>query len=188
MIADRGTPKVFNDAELKSFGFKSSNDRSMTRVLKDLKILDERGVPNENWTALRNKSTRAKTLGSLVQNCYTELYERLPNAHSQSDETIADVIAANSSLGKDAVTKAVQTFKSLVGVSEFTASSEINDEGQGPVIADVVAPDGRFKNQPQATGRNTTINLSLNLHFPENASQEAIDAIFSSMKKNLLDG
>jgi Family of unknown function (DUF5343) len=68
------TPKI-GHKELKSLGYKSSNDAAILTVLKFLGILQNDNTPNQEvYSKLRNKSLAPIVLGELIKKAYSDLF------------------------------------------------------------------------------------------------------------------
>lgn len=67
----KGTaPENFNTAHLEGLGFRSSNDRGIIPLLKDLGFLSESGAPTQRYHAYRDESRARAVLGEALLDAY----------------------------------------------------------------------------------------------------------------------
>ncbi len=173
---------------LTSIGFKSSNDRYISGILKSLGFTDSSGVPMERWKAYRDKSRAPSELASAITEAYADLFAVYPDAYRKDDEALRNFFTSNTSVGEKAVSLMVRTFKVLCGLAVFTATPRPSpappvptDESQVP---QAVAPAQLAKAAGASQG--ITINVNIQLTLPETKDSSIYDSIFESLKKHLL--
>lgn len=118
-IKQVGVPPKVTGAWLKTIGFTSSNDASLISVLRLAGLIDTSGAPTTRWSQYRGANGKA-ALGEGIQQGYAELYAVYPDAHARSNTDLEHVFSSSSKAGKQAIQKAVYTFKNLVAEAEFT--------------------------------------------------------------------
>ena len=175
-----GVPPKVTSAWLKSIGFTSSNDPSLIGVLKVAGLIDGAQVPTDLWKKYRGADGRA-ALAEGIRSGYGELYSVYPDAHAQGNTDLEHVFAQSSKAGKQAISKAVATFKGLVGEAEFPANGvEVQHFETSPLHAPAeAAPPKKPK------GGNPSLHIDVQVHISSDASAEQIDQIFASMAKHL---
>ena len=63
-----------------SLGFKSSSDRRISAILKDLEFTDFSGVPTERWGIYRDRGRAPGELAVAIRKTYANLFAVYPNA------------------------------------------------------------------------------------------------------------
>jgi hypothetical protein len=89
-IHEIGVPDKVTYNWLESIGFKSSNDRTLVRVLQFIDFIDESRKPTALWTEYRGRNWR-KVLAKGIQSGYDELFGIYPDAHERSNEDLETV-------------------------------------------------------------------------------------------------
>ncbi len=193
-IPSTGVPDKVTYNELAARGFKSTNDRSILSVLKFLVLVDNEGVPTENWTLYRNKGNNKLLLAELTRKSYLELFAMYPNAYERTDEEIRNFIASKTKVGEDTIQRIVTTFKMLCSMSEFsTVSDEPEDLGRGEKPANPAeqTTDGLTKQKSIETAVSipasvAQVSINLHIHLPETESAEAAAGLIRSIAHYLL--
>lgn len=179
-----GVPRKVTQAWLKTIGFTSSNDGSLIGILRVSGLIDTNGVPTERWSQFRG-SRGKEVLGEGIRQGYSELYNVYPDAHLRTNADLENVFSSSSKAGKQAIQKAVSTFKNLAGEAEFKNST--TEEEMHIEAAVLHAPISDRKNAagPGLGPNAPTLHIDVQVHVSSEASAEQIDQIFSSMAKHL---
>lgn len=183
-IKQVGVPTKVTQAWLKTIGFTSSNDGSLIGVLRVAGLIDSNGVPTERWSRFRG-SRGKDVLGEGIQQGYPELYAVYPDAHARSNIDLEHVFSSSSKAGKQAIQKAVSTFKNLAAEAEFNSDAE---EGETHFKAETLhAPVTDLKTAARGSARSNapSLHIDVQVHVSSDASAEQIDQIFASMAKHL---
>ena len=183
-IKQVGVPPKVTNAWLKTIGFTSSNDSSLSGVLRIAGLIDSSGVPTARWGQFRGARGK-EALGEGIREGYSELYAVYPDAHLRPNAELELVFSSSSKAGKQAIQKAVSTFKNLVAEAEFSSEpveGETHFEAQTlhvPVTNNKEAASASSKSQAPS------LHIDVQVHISSEASAEQIDQVFSSMAKHL---
>lgn len=188
-IRETGVPEKANLAWLARVGFKSSNDRSMLGVLRQIGFIDGSGAPAPAWKQYRGADHKA-VLGRAIQAGYKDLYDTYADAHSRSNTDLGHFFSAQTTAGKQSIDKMVSTFKTLAEQAEFGSSNAGTPDvtsAAARAAATVfegtsMSPGAESKNA--ATGLNVNVNVELTL--PETTDEKVYEAFFRAMRKHLL--
>lgn len=123
-IRDVGVPSKATIAWLKTVGLTSSNDASLLKVLQQVGFIDKSGVPQPAWREYRGGKYRS-VLGRAIVLGYPELYSTYENAHLRSNEELSHVFSTQSTAGKQAIDKMINTFKNLAKEADFDTIESI---------------------------------------------------------------
>jgi hypothetical protein len=184
-IREAGVPSRANVAWLTSMGFKSSNDRSMINVLRQIGFVEASGAPTPAWREYRGSDYKA-VLGRAIQLGYQDLYATYSDAHARQNTDLSHVFSTKTAAGKQAIDKMVSTFKTLAAQADFgsitTATTPVdqspespNGEGPSTVVSRVTT-----------SGAGMTVNINVELTLPATTDESVYVAFFTAMRKHLL--
>ncbi|MBK6921178.1 MAG: DUF5343 domain-containing protein [Deltaproteobacteria bacterium] len=174
-------PPRFTHEFLKTLGFKSTNDRSFTNVLKGLGFLDASSVPTQAYRECRDKKAASAVLARQTRQAYKGLFLADENAQDLSAEEIKGKLRARTGKEQSVVAKMASTFKALVGTADFKkrAASEV------PPAQDKVVESPALE---ELTPKPTSIAFAHTIYINLPASRDiaVYDAIFKSIREHLL--
>ena len=183
-IVEGTAPPSFNVEHLKGLGFKSSNDRSVVPLLKDLGFLSSDGTPTQRYHDYRDRSRSRAVLGEALKEAYEELF------HIREKPTAAD---------RDAVKG---KFKSTHNVSDRVAEAQTSTfyvllklaDLDGVVPKKLKPPKPPEPLPPKETPPPSppppqALNLRYNIeiHLPATKDLEVYTAIFKALRDQLGD-
>ncbi|MFZ2145906.1 MAG: DUF5343 domain-containing protein [Sedimentisphaerales bacterium] len=182
-IRKAAVPPKFNTDFMNSMlGLKSSSYRAMIPLLKNLGFLDQSNVPTKPYKEYRGEEKQAKVvMAHRVRESYSNLYAANEYAHKLSKKELTSKLRTLTGAGdKDKVIPyVVGTFTELCKLSDFEAKPSIpkekekENEGKKPKEKErIVSPLG--------------ISYTINLNLPATTEIEVFDAIFKSLKENIL--
>ncbi len=179
-----GIPAKINQKTLISLGFKSSNDRRLIPIFKNIGFISPNGIPTDRWKNYRNKGQASVVLAEAIKEHYSDLFETYPNANLSEDDIIKDFLSPTTSVGDATLTSIVKKFKALCKLADFKSSipdSKHEKESSNAQIKKIVPKEVQKEKQ------GYTININIQLTMPSDAKKDTIDAFFKSMKKNLIE-
>jgi Family of unknown function (DUF5343) len=179
-IQKAGVPNRFTYDFMKQLGFGSSVDRPMIPLLKALRFLDDSGTPTERYRRFKDPSLAAAVLAEGMRDAYADVFGVDQQAQSKSPNELKGIFARVSDKGESVTTKMAMTFKTLADRADFTAAAAPpqpttkDEEPEKPP-----ATDGR--------GRSTvSMRHDVHVHLPVTTEIAVYDAIFKSLRENLL--
>lgn len=190
-VRDTGVPPKATQEWLKSLGFKSSNDRTLLRVLRQIGFIDANGVPTPAWKRYRGADHK-QVLGRAIVEGYPSLYGMYADAHVRSATELGHVFSTQSDAGKQTIDKTVSTFKALASEAEFDGAApeapegapqptQVNATGRPPAdTSPLLPPPAHF------TSAGMTVNVNVQLTLPETTDDAVFAAFFKAMRKHLL--
>lgn len=180
-IPSRSIPTKVDAKHLKSIGFKNSNDRGIIRVLKAVKLIDQSGVPTEDFRNFRDASRGPIILASRIREAYKGLYDTYYDAHKQSDENLRNFFRSQGDLADAAVSYQVATFKALSEFADFQTGSTATNEAEASRVQGTAISQGTTQQIP-------TIHIDLQIHLPDSADPAVYDQIIESIAKHIMRG
>lgn len=181
------TPDNFNgDFLANTLGFKGGNYKTFIPWSKKIGLVNDDGTPTPLYKKFRNPATSAISLGEGLRKGYADLFFRDENVYRLDKPKFKQLVMDATGHPHDSKTleNIVNTFWNVKSIADF----EINNESQtdenpvssneSPIIPTTDTPKKRV-----SLGLNYTINLVL----PKTDDPSIYNAIFKSLKDNLLN-
>ena len=183
------TPARFTQDFLATkLGFSSGSGRAFIPFAKRLGFIGSDGVPTELYNRYRNAATSRKSMAEAVRKGFPDLFARNEYAHELPEPALRGLIVEATGLEEDsptlrAITKSFMELRSLAdfdGDGELLTDTDVTaaSNGSPPVPMSVRHVD----QAPVGVGLSYTINLNL----PETSDIAVFNAIFKSLRENLL--
>lgn len=185
-IRTAAKPPKFTIAFVKQLGFTSSNDSSYPSLLKKLGFLMEDGTPTVYYDALRDKNTAAKVLGERIRDLYSELFVINTKIYEASDEEIKGAISRVT--GKEAkdVTRIAATFRALCSQADFVNIKQLSDVNNHELEENIIYEEDSGLGKTKLTSVVPDFCYNIQIHLPATTDISVYNAIFKSIKENLL--
>ncbi|MER9727663.1 DUF5343 domain-containing protein [Mesorhizobium sp. M0217] len=183
-IRGAGVPSKVTQKWLKGIGFNSSNDGTLIPVLRVAGLIDGHAVPTPKWSEYRTSKHRS-VLGGGIKSGYSELFAVYPDANKRSNAELENVFASSSSVGKQAISKTVSTFKTLVEEADFEDAAEPQDHPGHDTPAKRQPASAAPAQLQRPNPASPSLHIDIQVHISSDASLEQIDKVFSSMAKHL---
>lgn len=189
-IIELAKPEKFNADFLENVAkMRGGTARSCIPILKKMQFLNSDGHPTELYAKFRTDSGRSYATYEGLRNAFPEIFKRSDYAYNVDVTKVRDIIVEITGLkSDDPVTKAIKgTFlaiRSFVGPdfnhadgipSEVDAVETFADEATGSSTASAQSVSGGFG-----------INYNINIVVPETTDLNVLNAIFRSVRENLL--
>ncbi|MBN4055759.1 DUF5343 domain-containing protein [bacterium AH-315-J23] len=195
-ILNASAPTRFSYKFIEGLGFKSTNDRLLISILKDLGFLNSDGAPEDRYFKFLDKSKSAQVLAEGITEAYSDLFAVNLQAHTlTSDEAYNKLRTLYRGAKKDSVIKMVaRTFVALCEYADFEHGNEIKENP--PIVeVDNEVPNGEEQvkikdniDQKPNTGNHLNMNAlqyHINIVLPDTRDQAVYDAIFKSLRDHL---
>lgn len=191
-IKEAPTPSKFTPNYLSTtLGFEGANDKAFVSYAKSLGFLDAAGGPTTLYKQFRNPNLSAGALARGLRSAYKPLYERNERFYELSKQKFLELVCEETGYDHDNITakRITNTFlevKKLANFSEIDGSVQADDaEEDEQEEVQEVSTDGdavSFRHQVGKLGLSYNINLIL----PNTDDPKVFNAIFKSLKDNLL--
>ena len=179
-IQQAARPAKFTQEVLKNLGFTSTNDRAFIPWFKKLGFLMDDGTPSALYDQLKDTTSTGTILGVQIKSLYADLYAINTEIHKAPEAEIKGAISRVTGKDSDGVGRIYNTFKALCGVATFDVvptSAVAEEKEETPQIA--VTP-------PVAAPRTNEFHYNIQIHLPATNDISVYNAIFKSLKDNLL--
>jgi hypothetical protein len=187
-IQPAATPERFTQDFLSTkLGMTGGSARPVIPFLKRTGFLATDGAPTERYKRFRAASTRGTAAADGLRQGYRSLYEVNEYAHDLDDKGLRDLIVhvTGSESGSSTVTAILGSFRALQAFASFDGSSDPEPEpstddafGNGDIDP---SEDGELRLPP-----GLSVGYTINLHLPATSDVAVFNAIFKSLRDNLL--
>lgn len=164
----------------------------VTAYLKKIGFANADGTPSDIYKKFRNSASTGAAAAEALRVGYAALYKRNEYMHQLSDKELRGLILEETGLGDDSsvvgwVMSCIKAIKKFADWSQPETASQAHTLQLPSPKADA-NPGGPFP--PPDGGRPVGLNLSytINLNLPATSDIAVFNAIFKSLKENLLRG
>ena len=184
-IKEAGTPDNFNADFLSTkLGFKGGNYRTFISWAKKAGLLNSDGTPTLLYKSFRNPSSSKASLARAIKIGYAELYSRNEYCHELDKKAFKSLVMETTGEPHDSkvVDNIVSTFFNAKPLADFDAKLGDIEQGEPPNKKTSDHEEEGKMQKKLHLGLNYTINLVL----PKTDDPAIYNAIFKSLRENLL--
>lgn len=180
-------PGIFNTDFLGTvMGATGGAARPIIPILKATGLLSQTGAPTELYAQFQTDAGRAAAALQASRNGFGEIFRRNQYAHKADEPALIDVIVAITGLPKKEgivryILTTFQAFQDYAKLAREDAGSE--DQGESGQSYDGPPPPA---DQNSGGGGRLQLAYNINVMLPETTNVEVYNAIFRSLKANLL--
>lgn len=201
-IIEAQTPDRFTqDFQETVLGYGSGSARPFLALLKRIGFLNSDGTPTALYKEFRNDNLRSKAMAQALKTGYAPLYKANEYAHKLSKDKLKNNVIQITGANKDSgtVRAIVATFEALNSYvdpnavlnenSEIEEFDEKSDNKTVDNVKTIAANDVGPKPSQElpVQGRGMNLSYTINLNLPASKDPEVFNAIFKSLKDNLLN-
>ncbi|MGJ9426060.1 DUF5343 domain-containing protein [Nesterenkonia halotolerans] len=184
-IREAGTPARFTHDFLKStLGFGSSNDRSFTKILRNLAFLTADGTPTPRYNAFKG-TAGGVALADGLREGWSSLFMADQRIHQKNVSEIQSTVKSVTGAGDAVARKIATTFKTLCDESDWTEVTpqpvEEATERDEPDVSSS-PPIGRQSSLDEVL----RLHHDIHIHLPPTSDVGVYRAIFKAMKSELM--
>ncbi|MEL4861339.1 DUF5343 domain-containing protein [Pseudoflavonifractor phocaeensis] len=132
---------------------------------------------------MRDKTTYKKIVAARIRELYSELFTINVEIYKDNEANIKGAISRVTGGDEDSVKRVYSTFKALCNIADFSQSSIESTPAEMPVQEQVVT-------SPQVTvapsPKSTEFHYNIQIHLPATTDISVYNAIFKSLKDNLM--
>lgn len=188
-IQQAARPVKLTQEVLKNLGFTSTNDRAMIPLFKKLGFLQEDGTPTTLYDSLKDATTAKTVLATQIKNLYSELYAINTEIQSATEAEIKGAISRVTGKDEDGVNRIYLTFKALCFNADFAVENAIEQsvEPQQSIQRPLQSENTDVIHPPVTPQlRTNEFHYNIQIHLPATTDISVYNAIFKSLKENLL--
>lgn len=192
-------PDRFSQKFLVDLEFKSTNDRLIIGILKELGFIDTDGIPTQRYFEFLDRSQAPKILAEGIKEAYSDLFTVNKEANKLSAEEVKNKLRTlYSGSKKDGVIGRIsKTFVALCEYADFSATikrketpSKDKEDKNTKDKKDKNTKDREKEHAENTVSTKTKVSLDslqyhINIVLPETKDQAVYDAIFKSLRDHL---
>jgi len=190
-IRKAATPERFSgDFVTTVIGIKGGAGQVLIPFFKRAGLVNSDGTPTELYNQFRNSAQSKKAAAAAFQIAYKNLYERNEFIHQAADDDVKGAIVEIT--GSEPDSRVVQaifgTFKAFKTVCDFEGKLDLEEKAVKNGREDhseKFDEETPIKHQPKK-GVGLNLSYTINLNLPATDDIKVFDAIFRSLKDNLL--
>lgn len=181
--------KFTNDFIYSVLGLKSTSYRAMIPLLKNLGLIDQANVPTNLYKDYRDEKKSKIVLANSIKRMYEVLYKSNEYAHKLSKDELLNLLTTitGSKKGDKNIASVAGTFTELVKLSDFESDLEDSIISGDSGIADEKESSPIISPIKKSSSSKLGISYTINLNLPPTTEIEVFNAIFKSLKNNILD-
>lgn len=177
-------PDIFNKPYIEAYlGVSGGSAAPIPSVLKRVDFVGSDGKPTEWYAKFQTDGGRPEAALHGIKKAFGEIYKKNSFAHTQSEEKIKEIIVEITGLKKsDSIVSQIygtfDAFRSFIP-DKYVSSKTDNDKAD---------PDNTKNENPGGSGSLNGLGISyhINIVLPETKDIAVFNAIFQSLKNNLL--
>lgn len=192
-IKSAATPESVSQDFVKTIlNIPGGSGNQITSFLKKIGFANADGTPSEIYRQFRNPSTSGKAAAKALKVGYQPLYARNEYMHQLSDEKLRGLIIEETGQGDDSnvvslILSSIKAIKKFADWSTDDAPEPIQKaEISGSIESNTQQPLPSPRGNAEAIGLN--LSYTINLNLPATSDVAVFNAIFKSLKENLLRG
>lgn len=180
-------PKFTVDFLSTALDMKSSSYRAMIPLLKKLGFIDGGNVPTQAYRDFREDSLSGSVMAQRLRDAYGSLFQANEYAWKLSKEDLIAKLRSLTGAAEDdpAIYSAAGTFLALSKLAKWEGGvakkkdPAADDSGKG-------AAENGGKQEEEFTSERLRLSYTINLNLPATTEIEVFNAIFKSLRENLL--
>lgn len=192
-IKEAPTPSKFTQNYLSTtLGFEGANDKAFVSYAKSLGFIDPSGIPSTLYKQFRNPSLSKGALAKGLMQAYKSLYERNERFFDLSKAKLHELVCEDTGLDHDNITakRITNTFIEAKKLADFSAIDGVGESEEAEEDDQVSENSAEETAQPPIPVQHHVGKLGLayniNLILPNTDDPKVFNAIFKSLKENLL--
>ena len=190
-IKEAPTPSKFSPDYLSTtLGFTGANDKAFVAFAKSLGFLDQSGIPTDLYKQFRNPSQSSAALSKGLMRAYKPLYNRNENFYNLKKDKLLELVCAETGHDHDNITakRITNTFLEVKKIADF---KKLHDEIEKETVeeesdTEEQEADGTDILSAQQHIGKLGLAYNINLILPNTDDPKVFNAIFKSLKENLL--
>jgi hypothetical protein len=167
-IVDGTAPKKFGTEHLKGLGFKSSNDRAIIPLLKDLGLLSEDGTPTQRYHEYRDKSRSRAVLGEALKEAYADLFHIREKPSPSDKDAIHGKFKTTHNVSDRVAELQTATFLALVKLADLDATETKKKARKQKEPEEEAAHNDEATAKPaiEAPLKSLSLRYNIEIHLP----------------------
>jgi len=184
ITAERPT-KVSYDFLDTTLGFSGGSAKQALSIMRRLGLVGADGSPTETYAKFKTESGRPAAALAALRSGFPEIFKRNEYAHRANEQKLSDIVVEITGLTKtDGVARSI--IATFLAVQSFLKDAEILDDKPKSREVDENEEDDTKKTKSNPRLDKLGIAYNINVILPETSNVDVFNAIFKSLKENLL--
>jgi hypothetical protein len=181
-------PRFTQDFLATKLDLSGGGARPVIPFLKRTGFLGGDGVPTERYKKFRNPTQSGRAAREALRDGYRSLYEVNEYIHDASDKDLLGVVVQITGLepNSSTVKAIVGSFKALKEFATFDGDEEDEQEVTPEDEKDDNGGDDKEGQKHRTLTKGLGLSYTINLNLPPTSDIKVFDAIFKSLRENLL--
>jgi hypothetical protein len=160
----------------------------MTSFLKKIGFVNADSTPSDIYIRFRNPSTAGAAAAAALRYGYAPLFKRNEFWHALGDNEIRGLFLEETGLANDSstVTMMINSMKGVKKFATFEPEGTSPEKPEQPERPHVQLPASAIPPQMLSQSLGLNIGYTINLNLPATSDIAVFNAIFKSLKDNLL--
>jgi hypothetical protein len=169
---------------------KGGSGNQMTSFLKKVGFVNGDGTPSDLYKRFRNSASTGSAAAEALKIGFAPLYIRNEYMHKLSDEQLRGLILEETGQGEDssAIALVLAAIKYMKKFADFNAPQVTSSSQPDPALTSALSQSGPGRLPPPDPRESIGLNLgyTINLNLPPTSDIAGFNAIFKSLRENLL--
>jgi len=173
------------DFQASVLGYGSGSARPFIPFLKRLNFIQSDGTPTDLYTRFRNADSSGAAMAEAMRIGFSDIFQKNEFAHALSNDKLKNLVVevTGKKANDSSVGAIVGSFKACKLLADFNVTDTKQEEKIAPLDVSKSLVKHEFKHGGKADLR---LAYTININLPETTNVEVYNAIFSSIKQNLL--
>lgn len=160
----------------------------LTSFVKKLGLTNPDGTPNELYKKFRNPTSTRQAIAKCIRHAYSPLYVRNEYMHKLDEQALIGLVVEETGHPHDSnpVKLIVSCIQHLKDFASFDEESSEVVEYEKPDTKDAKEGKENGNTKSKSSGIGLNLGYTINLNLPATSDPAVFDAIFKSLKNNLL--
>ena len=182
-IASAKIPDKFSHSFLQTtLGLKSTNDRALIPLLRNLGFIDQSGTPTQAYALLKGDKQKA-AIAAGVQTAYKPLFDSDQDANNLTSDKLKSLVAQVAGTDSGMTGRITHTFSALAKLGEF-GTKAAKPAGDKKTPKDNNSENNEQNDENKLFGKlRTEFHYNLQIVLPSNGTEEAYRNIFNAIRK-----
>lgn len=158
--------------------------RPIIPILKNTELLNQSGAPTELYAQFQTEGGRAVAALQAMRNGFPEIFRRNSYAHTVSEAALVDLLVAITGL-----TKSDRVLKAMLSTFQVFQAFAKGAKLDAPMTEPLASGGPHEETPSNDANRSKPLQLvyNINVVLPETTNVEVFNAIFKSLRSNLLN-
>ena len=192
-IQEAATPPRFTQDFLETkLGMSGGGARPLIPFLKRIGFLGSDGTPTDVYKRFRNPTESGFAAAKALKTGYKTLFEANEYAHELPDQKLKGLLVqlTGEPENSQVLKLIISAFKALKEFGNFEEQPQMEPEVTVPphqeTVKQIMIPEEIHSHRKSSSGVGLNLSYTINLNLPATSDIAVFDAIFKSLKANLL--